>query len=237
MSILVGTIPLPIIESIRLEPPGLLTVTMTELFTGLDPKIVVPECPVKNVVAVGYESKTDPQGGFGKTTYTFMGGVTIVGGEGGDGEMATPNEVIELTIGVDQVPLGMHPNIAKILKMFGGTIKDNTLSFPEKDPTGQSKRIGVNALGEEYPLNPFFGVTSFFAPRATFRRRSLNEDGDIYALGKLDAPPLNNLPISGNGKNWIKTAVQRRQHGSATEATEEWLYAVNGWESKIYEYA
>jgi hypothetical protein len=243
MSTLLGTLPPPIIESIRLEPPGKLTVTMSELVVELDPPINIPDCPVQGVVATGYEMKTDPQGGFGKIIYTFMGGVDISGGDGsgGDGTYASPNEVIEVSIGVDQVPLGMHPKISEILKDFGGTIKEGELSFPEEDPTGQSKRRGVNADGEEFALNPFYGITSFFAPRATFRRRSLTSDGDIANLGKLNDPPLSGLPsstgLSSSPTNWIKTSVNRRDHGNATETTEEWLYSVTGWEPKIYEYA
>ena len=244
MSTLLGTLPKPIIESIRLEPPGKLTVTMTELFEGLDPVIKIPECPVKGVVAVGYAAQSDPQGGLGKIVWTFMGGIVISeegDGGGGSGEYASPNEVIELSIGVDQTPLGMHPKIAQMMKKFAGTIEGDELTFPEEDPTGESLRKGVNADGEEFALNPLYGVTSFFAPRATFRIKRLNRgDGNIEALGKLDDPPLVNLPNSGfsdSAKNWIKTSVTRRQHGNAEETTEEWLYSITGWEKRIYEYA
>jgi hypothetical protein len=208
----------------------------------LDPLIKIPDCPVLNLVATSYEMQSDPQGGFGVIIWTFMGGIDLgSGGEGGGGEQfAQPNEVIEMSIGVDQVPLGMHPKISTILKSFGGTVKEGELTFPVEDPSGTSKRKGVNADGDEFPLNPLYGVTSFFAPRATFRIRRLNRDGDIGALGKLDLPPLPNLPTSGLARragNWIKTGVNRRDHGSTTETTEEWLYATAGWEPKIYEYA
>jgi hypothetical protein len=245
MSKLIGTLPKPIMESIRLEPPGKLTVTMTELVDPAitEPQIKIPVCPVPNVVATSYDLQTDPQGGFSKIVWTFMGGVIISGegdGGGGDGTYATPNEVIELSIGVDQVPLGMHPKIKDILDKFSGTVKEGELTFPEKDPTGASKRKGVDADGNEFALNPFYGVTSFFSPRATFRIRRLNQSGGIAALGKLDDPPLSNLPSTGLSKsatNWIKTSVNRRDHGSTTETTEEWLYSLTGWESKIYSYA
>jgi len=242
MSKLIGTLPKPIMESIRLEPPGKLTVTMTELVGPAitEQQIRIPVCPVPNVVATSYDLQVDPQGGFSKIVWTFMGGVIISGEGGGDGTYATPNEVIELSIGVDQVPLGMHPKIKDIMGKFSGTVKEGELTFPEKDPTGASKRKGVDADGNEFALNPFYGVTSFFSPRATFRIRRLNQSGGIAALGKLDDPPLSNLPSTGLSKsatNWIKTSVNRRDHGSTTETTEEWLYSLTGWESKIYEYA
>jgi len=245
MRTLIGTLPPPIIESITLERPGKLTVTMTQMVKELDPAITIPVCPVAGVVATGYEMQTDPEGGFGKIVFTFMGGVDIAsadgGGGGGGDDFAKPNEVIELSIGVDQTPLGMHPKIDKIIKKFGGTVRDGELTFPEKDPTGESKRTGVDADGEEFALNPFFGITSFFAPRATFSIRKMDDtDPDIDALGKLDDPPLPNLPrglLSDSAKNWIKTGVTRRDHGNATETTEQWLYSVTGWEPKIYEYA
>ena len=244
MSTLLGTLPPPIIESIRLEPPGKLTVIMSEVVADLDPPLInIPECPVQGVVATGYEMQTDPQGGFGKIVWTFMGGIEISEGEGSGGEeFASPKEVIELSIGVDQVPLGMHPHISDILKDFGGSVGESgELTFPEEDPTGQSRRTGVNAEGEEFALNPFYGVTSFFSPRATFRIRRLNQDGGIGALGKLDDPPLSGLSsntgLSSSASNWIKTSVNRRDHGSVTETTEEWLYSLTGWESRIYDYA
>jgi len=237
MRTLIGKLPEPIMESIRLEPPGKLTVTMTELVDpNSEPQIKIPACPVPDVVAAGYEVQTDPQGGFTKIVWTFMGGVAIAGDGGGDD--ATPNEVIELSIGVDQVPLGMHPRIKEIMEKFSGTVKEGELTFPEKDPTGESKRDGVDADGNEFALNPFYGVTSFFSPRATFRIRRLNQLGGIAALGKLDDPPVDlNTGLSASAKNWIKTSVNRRDHGSTIETTEEWLYSVNGWERKIYEYA
>lgn len=245
MSTFIGQEPPAIMESIQVSPPGKQTVTMTQMYHLTPPVDKPPDCPVKGLLLTGHEAQTDMQGGFGKMIWKFEGGIDISSGDGegggGGDEFASPNELIELSVGVDQVPIGMHPKIKEILSTFGGTVGESgEVSFPEKDPTGTSTRKGVDAEGNEFELNPFYGVTSFFSPRATFRIRRMNVDPDIYALGKLDDPPYMNTTdtgLSNDPTNWIKTGINRREHGNATEVTEEWLYSLTGWEKKIYEYA
>lgn len=256
---LIGTIAPARLESQQLTPPGKLTVTMVRDFFG-DVDTEPPICPIKGLTYVGHTTETPPEGGFGKIRWKYEGVVGVVSGgaNSGGGNVDPMQEVAELEIGLDQVPLGMHPNIKEIIEKFGGAVKDGELSFPRKDPTGESTRESVDEDNNPIKLNPFYGITSYLSPRARFRLRRMNPSfgggsgagnssnakgqittnysttdasAAINGLGDLEAPPW---PL-GERTNWLKSSVSTRQHGQDSEVTEEWLYSFTGWSTDIYD--
>ena len=233
---LIGTIPAARMESQELSPPGKFTVTMVREFNSVDtPDTAPPDAPFSGVVYQGFSIERPVDGGFGKIRWKWVGGIVEAGGDesgggGGDGDLDPMKEVAELVVSLDQVPLGAHPNIKKILDTFGGVVKEGEITFPRSDPTGNSKRMTVNEAGESVALNPLYGVTSYLAPRVIFRLKRLDDGGNTSSLGKISTPPW-----PGEGGSWLKTVVNTRAWGRKFEATEEWLYANDGWDTRIYE--
>ena len=223
-------------ESQELSPPGKFTVTMVREFNSVDtPDTAPPDAPFSGVVYQGFSIERPVDGGFGKIRWKWVGGIVEAGGDesgggGGDGDLDPMKEVAELVVSLDQVPLGAHPNIKKILDTFGGVVKEGEITFPRSDPTGNSKRMTVNEAGESVALNPLYGVTSYLAPRVIFRLKRLDDGGNTSSLGKISTPPW-----PGEGGSWLKTVVNTRAWGRKFEATEEWLYANDGWDTRIYE--
>lgn len=234
---LIGTLPPARLESIELVKPGKLTVTMVRLFhvsTGIDTSF--PECPL-DAVPADYKVEHSMDGGFGTVRFTFKGRMSLAaadgggGGGGGGGGETGGDDVVSMEIGLDQVPLGMHPNIASIMSEFKGVLKDGELTFPRNDPTGSGRRKDAEGAS----VNPLLGVSSYFAPRATYRLRRMRA-GNVAKLGFIDEPPGisgGDSPVEGGG-SWLKTGVTNKFHGNAVEGEEEWTYAFDGWQEEIY---
>jgi hypothetical protein len=234
-AILVGTIPAPHLESATWRQPGLMTAVMKGYYTGESPNTSDPGCPIGGVVLVGFETFDPMDGEFGVIRWTYMGGVDNAGGGGGgDGGYNEENSVMDLEIWADQTPIGMHPNFAKLFKEHGGTLNNGQISFPMADPTGNSKRAGVNEAGETIMVNPLYGVSSYYSPRAKARFKKFQPGNpDTTTLGLIDSPPYN---FGGKANSWLKSGVFSKNFGNSKEVVEEWLFAYDGWDTKIYTY-
>jgi hypothetical protein len=232
---LVGTLPAPRLETIEWKFPGGMTVTMVGYYLGTNPNIGAPTCPVSGVKYVGFETNDPMDGGFGTIRWTYMGGVSDGGGGGGGGGGSPDYDVrrtsMTLDIWADQVPLTMHPKIDSLMKAHGGTIQDGQLNFPLEDPSGKGTREGVDAEGNSITLNPLYGVTSYFAPRAMLKLRTFGGNPETDKLGFIDTPPWD----MGGGKNsWLKSGANSRNFGGSKEVVEEWLFSSDGWSEMLY---
>lgn len=232
---LIGTIPEARLSTIEWSPPGKLTVIMERLFYQ-DPNTAPPECPIANVVYVGHETDRPDDGGFGVIRWTFEGVQEIAGTESEYDNSG--NSVVEMEVSLDQVPLGMHPKIASIMKTYGGMIKDGELTFPLKNSgSGLNSSRAADDQGEIQNANPLFGVKSYLQPRLIFRRRKMNVSVDPNTLGRIGKLPDGwDDDISSGQDSWLKSQISEKKHGSSKEVTEEWIFAQDGWQPLIYDY-
>ena len=228
------------LESIEVTPPGKMTVIMVQEFYKIPPP-GVPSLP-QALAGCSFKSSSESNplddNAFGVARYEFVGGIAMSSGSGSGGPQGiSSEEFCEISIGLDQVPLGHHWKIKEIMKTFSGTLRDGELSFPLKDPTGLSKRKAIDDDGSVFHVNPFYGVNSYFMPRMTFKLER-KRTGDFRALGEINSPPWSEIanitPIGTGRKAWLKSQMTEETRGTEVFLSEEWLFSYEGWEPMIY---
>jgi len=124
-------------------------------------------------------------------------------------------------------PIESHPQIASILKNYGGTKRDDgTIEFPETMPSGKGgSGTGLARTAKKAgDKNPFFGVTSYPAMRCvashSYIKRSLGSA--IYnRVGNV----LNGLPSGFDepgGRKWLVMPPLARRRGDVWDVTERY---------------
>ena len=148
--------------------------------------------------------------------------------------------VVSAAITLTRQPIGMHKNFATLQKKYGGRLLYGEWDWPQRDPTGQSNRSGVDKNGDVVTgVNPMYGVQDYLAPSVTLRLSKM--EGGGYAtppvgsnIGKLEEPPqaitqlIKWSPSSNQSQGaaaygeWLLTENSASQHADAVQVTKGW---------------
>lgn len=215
------------------------------------------EAPAVPGVPSGMEfigRETRPEGGGLRTFWTYTG----VHGNGKDVTFKTRGNSPDYRFepGFSQVPIALHPRIAKLIEDFGGYPLDGEIIFPPNLPKGSGGANGrgvtaPNAFGPNYSLglagnlgsssakdNPLFGYTSFFRTEGTYFYRYATRNITGIAAGVWGIFPAGALPGAApnyTGRNWLKVDPAYQRHGPVYAVTEQyWLSGEGGWPKEVY---
>lgn len=238
---LIGELPKARLASLQIEKPGKLTVVFKQEYFGNPMAVEAPDIGGIGLPPnLAYSSKSiEPgEGGeHGELTWKYESSFPMPSSPTDDRDEDDKKRTVSMEVSLTQVALTMHPNIEKIMSMFGGAMKDGELTFPINDPTGASTRRGYDKDGTlVMNVNPFYNVTGYMEPSVKFRTQQMDEwSGVVDDLGMISEPPGGFQ--FGGGRNWIKLSASERTHGRNKEVSEEWLLSgQGGWEPTVYSY-
>lgn len=143
--------------------------------------------------------------------------------------------------GFAQVPMAMHPDLAKLLDAYGGTVVDGQIFWPQDMPaaSGSGGLSGGSNKSSEKKKNPMFGQEHFLRLEGTYTHRYVSPSlaaaeagvGRIFQSGALPgrAPTYSD-------RDWLKAPAPYRSLGKMLyEITEiYWLSGVGGWPRPVY---
>lgn len=192
----------------------------------------------EGIKRTGMQMRKVPGGGY-NVTGTYEGKVP----DGKEGSNKPDPETLityELDFTQAQNPIQVHPRFKALKAKYGwDVLKDGSYGFLEKVPAA-TPGSGSQPVGEDRDgISVLFGVTDWLDVGAVWRKSWLADDtlipDDIFRnLGRVDDPD-GPVPVVGQGRNWLKSAVKVRGRGKSWELTVEWMLSGRGgWEPEIY---
>lgn len=153
-------------------------------------------------------------------------------------ELAEVPEVYEFEGSFNQEPITSHPKIQQLLRQYRGRLDGGGVVWPAKVSGGAggglSRTVGTTAQ------NPLYGVDSYLAFGAIWRRTKVYDKGQIPpsildGLGLIFENPPGD-PETPPRRNWLKLGPQSRERGNVTEITDSYLLSgIGGWLPQIYD--
>lgn len=141
-------------------------------------------------------------------------------------------------------PIETHPAFQWLKKMYGPWKKDSR-SWPEylTDAAGGTENAYTEGSdAENQKENPLFGVSSYLAVGAVFRKSYSSSKipaGLFSRLGTIVQSPPGvgqfRIPAQGKRHNWLKMPPKVVRRGNCVQITEEWMMSgPKGWITPIY---
>jgi hypothetical protein len=173
------------------------------------------------------------------------------GGGGGDGSPGgRENYGTMLEGSVNKSPITSHLNFGKWIGYKNpqtgatyGRVVNGEVIWELRDPTGQSKKTGLDKDGGQVKgINPFYGIQDFYDIGATsiqempMSRSALT--GLFNKVGKIGSPPGDRSGLTGGNekRNWLYVGASATQVGNKFRVRKTWLLSgPGGWEKALYE--
>jgi len=171
------------------------------------------------------------------------------------GGIAIGTQVFELDVGVQQVPLELHPFFASLTPKElrqADLVEQLFLDFEDDTSTitvffgielhqyprgatesGGYRQLTFNGLIADFIRYKTLGVDSYLVPTVIFRRREGFTTVTLSNFGQTGKREYPGHGLPGSAANWLKTAHRVIDHGSFGELAEEWSYSPEGWDSKF----
>lgn len=189
----------------------------------------VSEFPILNVVD-HYNLQLDTwTSKWGATQLTID--VTYIGANFVFDEQSTEEEY-ELSVGVGEIPIELHPNFDRKMARYG-IFRDINTNNVVPNGTSRSYFDRFMIFDEDGAKTPLAGVSSYLTPNAIrwrVKRTQLSRPS-VTGAGRITNPP-GSPPTPGSGWSWLNLGTNYSQVGNLYQVTEE--YQLGRWKSEIY---
>lgn len=142
-----------------------------------------------------------------------------------------------------EVPITSHPDILKLMKIYGATIEGNHVLFPANKLTDTKNTSEAVQQVKTSKASPMFGVEAYLSFQGTWTKSYTIKKGggvgDIFTevekiVPTVPMPSWINLTF-GKGREWLKRMPILRFAGTSLQITERYLLSgIGGHNPAVY---